>query len=75
MAEAGFAPGVYQTARRVARYLGSNPDENQDMLVRMIWWLIELRQTSNCLSMINNKMAAKTIREAFERNGPIDVTR
>lgn len=71
MAERGMAPGVYQSARKVAKYVYG--EITDDKLAIIVDWLIKLRQTSNCMSSINNGRSAEAIKVAIESNKPVTM--
>lgn len=70
MADEGLSPGVYQTARRVAKYVDGNAD-NDERLTEIVKWLIRNRQTAACLAIINNQQDAAMIGHAIKNDTKI----
>lgn len=66
----GVQPGVYQGARRVAKYIygGQTTD---DKVREIVQWLINHKQMSNCLAVINQNQSADTILDALRNDGPV----
>lgn len=71
MTECGLSPNTYQVARRVSKYIGMQ-QENEE-LTRIVQWLIDHRQTSNCIGVMTSQQPPTLIQDALNENRPVKI--
>lgn len=76
LVDLGISPGVYQTARRVTKYVyGDSAISDTDLLGKIVLWLARKKQTSNCLNRINTSGDPAPMKEAIENDSIVRITK